>query len=368
MKTTWIGTVAFVMLTTATQSQVGTQADKLTVVSIEVRGAGIDAVTAGNMVRLEIEKLKAFQVADKHDVLQYFEERKANAEGCYGKSCVLEVARGLNSSKAVCGSVEHLGKFLVVSLKLVDVATGTNEIVYVHEFLNLPDELQNMIKLSVAEMFRKPFDDNLMRKLSKPNDFDNVNNNPTIVRLRLDGPRMGFVTFTGDLRGRITAPKSQGGLDCYPYMFQFGYQFEKQYLNEGKVQALVEFIPMVSGLDQAQFLPSFTLLHGVRSNVNGWELAFGPSIYILTVSKGYYDAYGNWVRQVDAKLGADEPEPEYIERLDRRGFAVIRSAFVIAAGRTFKSGRLNIPVNVFVVPGRYGWRAGFSFGFNAKSN
>ena len=35
-------------------------------------------------------------------------------------------------------------------------------------------------------------------------------------------------------------------------------------------------------------------------------------------------------------------------------------------GKTFKSGKLNIPVNVYVIPSKDGIRMGASFGFNAK--
>src|SRR5205807_1836717 len=102
-------------------------------------------------------------------------------------------------------------------------------------------------------------------------DFDNSNNNPQVDRLKLDGPRMGFVGYSGTLAQRISDPKSSGGFGAFPVMFQFGYQFEKQYLNEGRAQALFELIPMVTGLDQGYFIPSLAVLHGIRSNVNGWE-------------------------------------------------------------------------------------------------
>ncbi|HTF80348.1 MAG TPA: hypothetical protein VL947_01440, partial [Cytophagales bacterium] len=40
--------------------------------------------------------------------------------------------------------------------------------------------------------------------------------------------------------------------------------------------------------------------------------------------------------------------------------------FLIAAGKSFRSGRLNIPLNVFIIPARSGLRFGASFGFNGK--
>jgi len=220
-------------------------------------------------------------------------------------------------------------------------------------------------------MFNKKVDKNLMDKLSKKYDFDNSTNNPTEERLRLDGPRMGCIAYTGALQSRISESKNSGGFGAFPVMFQFGYQFEKQYLNEGKVQALFEFLPMITGLDQGYFIPSISILHGVRSNVNGWEFAFGPTFNLMPMAKGYYDADNKWQLQSTWNNNPDNinvKNPfEIIERLDSRGTYMFHSAFVMAAGRTFKSGKLNIPVNAFVVPGRDGWRFGVSFGFNAKN-
>ena len=269
------------------------------------------------------------------------------------------------------GSTEHIGKTIVITYRILDVKSNSFERTYVHEFLYLPEELQNMVKLSIAEMFNLPFDKTLMNKLSKPFEFDNTNNNPEVKRLRLDGPRMGVTAFTGALNQRMMESKKTGGFDVFPVMFQFGYQFEKQYLNEGKVQALFEFIPMITGLDQGYFIPSATILHGIRSNVSGWEFAFGPTFNLLPTAKGYYDENGTWQLQnywTDHAGNAGKDNPyEVKERLDSRGYYGLHSAFVIAAGRTFKSGKLNMPVNIYFIPGREGFRVGLSVGFNAKN-
>lgn len=48
-------------------------------------------------------------------------------------------------------------------------------------------------------------------------------------------------------------------------------------------------------------------------------------------------------------------------------FSIIHTGFVFAAGKSFKSGRMNYPVNVFVIPSKSGMRLGLTFGFNAKN-
>ncbi len=175
--------------------------------------------------------------------------------------------------------------------------------------------------------------------------------------------------FTGTTAKILQSPTTQGGYGAVPVMFQFGYQFEKQYLNSADIQALFEFIPMITGLDQGLFIPSFTFMHGLRSNKSGWEFAFGPSFSFTKKAKGYYDSNSDWHLESDWAL--DNPNnpniPEFKTRLDSRGRTYLNSSFVLAAGKSFKSGKLNIPVNIYVVPGKDGIRFGTSFGFNGKN-
>lgn len=343
----------------------------LTLLNIDSKSMGVEPKNMGNMVRLEIEKLNIYNVRDKYDTQYQIEQNNLDMTNCFGKTCLTEMGQLLKSDKMFTGSVEHIGKTIVVTFRILDVVTSSFEKTYVHEFLYIPEETQNMVKLSVAQMFGLAVDENLMDKLSKPFEFDNTNNNPEVTRLRLDGPRMGFISYSGQLRERMIESKKNGGFDAFPVMFQFGYQFEKQYLNEGKIQALFEFIPMITGLDQGYFIPSISILHGVRSNVHGWEFAFGPTFNIVPMSSGYYDASGAWQLKNhwagQAENAGKENPFEITERLDSRGNYVIQSAFVLAAGRTFKSGKLNIPVNIFVIPGKSGWRFGLSVGFNARN-
>ena len=55
---------------------------------------------------------------------------------------------------------------------------------------------------------------------------------------------------------------------------------------------------------------------------------------------------------------------DIVSRLDSRGTGALSARLIVGAGRTFKSGYLNIPVNVFVIPDKEGSVVGFSFGFN----
>ncbi|MDP2386034.1 MAG: hypothetical protein Q8M29_06670 [Bacteroidota bacterium] len=342
----------------------------MSVLNIDSKGVNMEPTVMGNMVRMELEKLDSFDVMDRYDVSYMIEKNKLSINNCYGKICLVEVGTTIQSDKMFSGTVEQFGKSIILTFRIIDVKNNAIEKTHVKEYLNIPEELQSMVKISINELFNKPNEKVLVDKLTKKFEFDNSTNNPDVDRLKLDGPRMGFVSYIGSLYERMQEGKSTGGFNAFPMMFQFGYQFEKQYLNEGKVQALFEFLPMITGLDQGYFIPSFTVMHGVRSNVNGWEFAFGPSFSLVTKANGYYDADNKW--QLEKQWSSDSsnvnttnPFP-IVERIDSRGTMKLQSSFVFAFGRTFKSGRLNIPVNAFFIPGREGWRIGASFGFNSK--
>jgi hypothetical protein len=365
---TFIGLL--LLATTLVSAQAQRAKESLTVLNIDTKGVNMDPSTMGNMVRMELEKLDSFDVMDRYDVTYMVEKNKLSINNCYGKICLVEIGSTIKSDKMFSGTVEQFGKSIIITFRIIDVKNKTIVKTHVQEYLDIPEEIQSMVKISINEMFGKPNNKLVVDKLTKRYEFDNSTNNPDIDRLQLDGPRMGFVTYTGGLYDRIKESRTTGGFDAFPMMFQFGYQFEKQYLNEGKVQALFEFVPMITGLDQGYFIPSITFMHGVRSNVNGWEFAFGPSFSLVTKSKGYYDTENKW--QLESTWTSDTthintPNPfPIVERMDSRGEFKLNSAFIFAFGRTFKSGKLNIPVNVFFSPGREGWRAGASFGFNSK--
>lgn len=375
MKTTFKSIIicgaACLQLTTSMAQEIKKEKSTLTILSIDINGLKSEPQQMGNLVRTELEKLDTFEVMDRYDVAYMVDKNKLSINNCYGKLCLTEIGETIHADKMLSGSIELYPKSIIYTLRLIDVKTKSIEKTTVMEFLNLPEELQAFTNVAVRTMFNKSVDQNLLAKLTQRNGFDNALNNPKKDRLRLDGPRLGFVTFTGNTANILQADKLVGGFEAFPMMFQFGYQFEKQYLNEGKIQALFEFVPMITGVDQGYFIPGFSLLHGLRSNINGWELALGPTINLSPKARGYYDTTNTWHREQD---WTNNPENEGVknpftikERLDSRGDYAIQTGFVLAFGRTFKSGKLNLPVNIYVIPGKDGFRIGASLGFNAKN-
>lgn len=82
------------------------------------------------------------------------------------------------------------------------------------------------------------------------------------------------------------------------------------------------------------------------------------------MAQGYYEG-GEW--KLNKEWTSGEPNPNDIfKRLDSRGNIELNAGFLFGAGFSLRSGDLNIPVNVFTVMQKKSFRAGISFGFNAK--
>lgn len=139
--------------------------------------------------------------------------------------------------------------------------------------------------------------------------------------VRLSGPRVG-VTFLSD--GVVDKLADDTGVNVSPTVTQFGWQFEKRfYSGENGLTAVSEWVTLVGGLEQGVFLPSVSWLIGLRTG-SGIEFAVGPNL------------------------------------------TPVGTAFAAAAGVTLRSGRLNFPLNIAVVPSKSGVRVSFLAGFNAR--
>ena len=341
------------------------QKSKVTVLNVDSKGINLDASQLGNLVRLELDKLDTFEVMDRYDVKYVIDKNKINIDNCYGKLCLVETGKLIGADKMFTGSVELYGKTIIVTLKMIDVKKEEVQKTEIIEFLALPEEIQSMLNITVRRMFEQKEDLALIEKLTKKNNFESAINTPNAYSLNLGGPRMGFVVFAGN-QGRLLAKsKDNGGYDAFPMMFQFGYQFEKQYLNEGNFQALFEFIPMITVLDQGQFFPSFSILNGLRSNVSGWEFAFGPTFSFDKKAQVFESGGVSYIKD-DYSKTLPVSNPVYKTQSDSRGNVKLNSNFIIAVGKTFKSGKMNIPVNCFFIPSKEGMKFGVSFGYNAR--
>lgn len=347
-------------------SAINNNKQTLVVLNIDTKITNTSPENLGNMSRMEVEALNLYSVMDRYDVAYLVEKNKLNITECYGKTCLTEIGNILHADKMLTGSADLMGETIVLTFRLIDVKSGLIEKTQVNEFLLLPKELQAMVRMSIHQMFGLTVDQQQLSYLTKKNGYESSTTNPNKTRVNLSGPRSGFTYYSGEVGRMLQKPRNQGGYNSYPIMFQFGYQFEKQYLNEGDYQALFEFLPTISGFNQNIFIPSITLLNGFRENKNGWEIAFGPTFALVSKAYGYYDESHTWHLESDY-TDTSTKNPYTIEkRLDSRGSYELQAGFIIAVGKTFKSGKLNIPLNAYFSPSKEGIRCGVSVGFNAK--
>lgn len=338
----------------------------LAVLSMDTKDVPMTAEAAGNMLRIEMEKLNQYEILDRYDVKYVTQKKQLDITNCYGKLCLVEIGKELDVTKMLSGTIEKINGTIYISLRLIDIPSNKIEKTHIREFRDIPYQLQNMTSIVLREMFGLPNDETLENSLTVKHTQENAINTPYANRLNLNGPRMGFTVLTGDYANIFSKPLNEGGYEAVPVMFQFGYQLEARYLNEGNIQALFEFIPMITGLDQGLFIPSLTIMHGLRNNKNGWEFAFGPTLNFVHKAKGYYDADGVWNLESNWTDTLSPNPYSLTTRIDSRGELDFTSGFIIAVGKTFRSGKLNIPVNAYIIPNNKGMRFGLSFGFNAK--
>jgi len=339
------------------------------VLGIDSKGVVPDADAVAYMVRLEMEKANVYNMMDKYDVADAIKKNNIDVKSCFGKTCVVAAGKALGADKMVTGSVERFGEKIIIALKVIDVKTEAVEKHNATEYLNLQPELQKMIEISVKRMLGLETDITIVNMLI---NYNTPIENPK-TQIRLNGPRMGGAYAFGDAANIMNAKESEGGFNMYPAMFQFGWQQEWQYLSAGNFQALIEGVALIGGLESGKVIPSVTLLNGFRFGKAGWEFGFGPSFRVIQKANGFYGdgnnntIDGKWYLDKDwPKLNPTVKENPYAitKRLDSRGVDMLSTSLILSAGRTFKSGYLNIPVNVWVSPRKDGTVVGFSFGFN----
>lgn len=321
---------------------------------------------AGNMLRIAAEKIQQFEVMDIYDIRYLSKEKNLTIQGCYGKLCLVDVGTVLGADKMLTGSINKIGESIVIQLRTIDVKSSSIEKSIIREYAHAPQNLQLMIEFSLREMYGLENSTAVTEALQFVHKVDAPLKTTPKSLLKLDGPRMGFTLLTGESKDIFKSKEELGGYDAAPIMFQFGYQFEKQYINEGNFQALFEFIPMITGLDQGVIIPSLTVMNGLRDNKGGWEFAFGPTLSFVKKARGYYDGNEDWQLESDWSDTTQANPFTITRRLDSRGKIDLSAAFVFAVGKSFKTGNLNIPVNFYLIPSKTGLRTGISVGFNAR--
>lgn len=356
------------------------QTEKMPTIAVanpNVNGLTLKPESVAKMMRLETIKLNKYKVYDEYDMADVLKAKEEFRTQCYGQNCLIKLGTELNVDYIMCGSIDGLGNKIALTIKIVDVKNKTLYKSAVKEFDNQETEIQRMLEIVLYEMHGFTVDKVIADRLTFKNEPITSNN---IGKINNSGPRIGGAALVGSLDEFARRPTSQGGLDIAPFVSMIGYQFEGQYVGTENFSALVEGIVNVSGLEQSKFLPSFTLLNGFRFGKSGWEFAFGPRLSVKHTSKGFFDtehlysvgdkyfSESDWNQySLNNPVTLDE-RYTFEENLDMRGSTKLSTSFVIAFGRTFQQGSLNIPVNLFYTSQKDGGFAGINVGFNVQKS
>ena len=352
--------------------------------SIAVANPNVEGLYAtpemcAKMIRLELSKLNKYSVYDKFDMQDVYDSNEAY-KTCLSKSCLVEFGQKLGADYMITGSFDLLGNKIVITLKMIDVANNSVYKSGLKEFTNQEKELQRMIEVLLAEMLDIPVNKELSDRLKFDNDIITKAN---VGKVSNAGPRVGVGILTGDLY-RWATRDGESGLDIFPAVSMIGYQFEAQYVGTDNFSALAEFILNVNGLEQGKFIPTLSILNGFRFGDSAWEFAFGPGFTLTRTSMGRFLDDGSYQTQAEYReywegewnpnsgsFSSHMNNQDYLdimntmeETLDDRADPKGAFMFVMAFGRTFRSGALNIPVNIFYSSRGGGGIAGINIGFN----
>ena len=132
---------------------------------------------------------------------------------------------------------------------------------------------------------------------------------------KLAGPRLGFTFISA---GPIADVLNEGfdndiemnGSTGSAFTTLYGWQWESRFADGGgQVVGIVEWIVLVGGMEKGMFLPSASSIIGARMD-NGLEFGVGPNLSLSGIG------------------------------------------MVFGVGYNFKSGNLNLPINISVIPGK----------------
>jgi TolB-like protein len=336
----------------------------LAVLDFDVRNYPVDGQQLIDKATIELIRINKFEIVDKYDIEYISKRDQVDLKGCYSKICLEDIGKRLKCDYLLTGSYDLLGDRVAVTVRLYDVAKGSFTESASRIYLNIPQQNLTMMEVAIKDLLAVANDENLIKKLTISEEYESALNNPETAVINNNGPRLGITAVAGSSTKILMADPKTGGFGySLPALTSFGYQFEQVFVNSGDFQALFEFIPLIAGLEYGRLIPSANVLMGMRNSRTGWEFAVGPNFTTTVTAEGYMQGENFIIRGTQ---GYDPTDKDVITRLDSRGDLAVSTGLVLGFGKTFKSGKMNFPVNLFVVtPGRGdSWRIGTSVGFN----
>ena len=329
------------------------------------------------LIQIELIKLDMYKVYDEFDIQEGIDSDERFTQDCYGKNCLIDLGKAVDVDYIVSASLLGFGGKTVISIKFIEISTGNIVKNDVKEFIEDKTKVQRMLQVLIRQMHDVPMHPEVVARIVHD---DQPIIKKSIGRINNSGPRIGYAFLTGELKDFAERTEEQAGMDIFPGVSMIGYQIEKQYIGTENFSALGEVLFTVSGLEQGIAIPSITIMNGLRFGKAGWEFAFGPGFGFKRTSQGFFDTqglYGNTGKYYTvsefnrSKFSKDENheniEPAYdiTENTDNKGEKwKINTRWVMAFGRTFRAGGLNIPVNIFYSSMKKSGMIGLSVGFN----
>lgn len=321
---TWIPilVICFLFNVKSKAQSVPSVAPSIAVLDFDCKSVDGCGTYLASITRTEISEWNSYNLLINYDVDYLAEKAGINAKDCHTTNCIIEYGKAANSDFVLSANLENYNDYIIYSMRLTDVNGAKVASYKTKKFIDNLDNLEQMTLQMVRLVFDRQTDDHEISVLEKGETYYVDIPKRSTGQLALAGPRIGVAYFESLQVAR------DAGRGVNPLTTIIGYQFEKMYLNRGDYQMLFEMIPMIVGLEQGMFIPSFSLLHGVRNNKTGLEIGVGPNVSL--------------------------------------SFAGYQAGLVFAAGINMRAGDLNFPLNAYIAPrgnkqSSFGISTGYTF-------
>lgn len=171
---------------------------------------------------------------------------------------------------------------------------------------NIDGPLYTLLKSDVFMIkYENGSKDTFVKTVDTRNDISSYSDEESLGydRIRYNGPRVGVTVFgDGSIKDDLTRRDYQGVIS------QFGWQLETRlFTTPNETSGLVEWVFLVGGVEKGLFLPSASMMFGIRGK-KGFEFGLGPNL------------------------------------------SVSGAGMVFAVGGSIKSGKIVYPINLAIVP------------------
>lgn len=148
-----------------------------------------EAITLTDRFRSELIKSKVYSVMERGEMAAILEEQEFQQSGCVDQECAVELGQIIAVQKIVAGSVARIGNIYSVTVKLIDVETGSIEM-SISEDCDCPIE-----KLLLSTMNRLAFriagldveESSTGLKITRGDAFLFVKSSPGDANIYIDG-------------------------------------------------------------------------------------------------------------------------------------------------------------------------------------